>query len=303
MNYDNKSNSFSLSKTNIDLKGSLYSIHNLKDLDSRIEKILEVLKERKNNEPYNENKFNSFEEYEELIRELNLNHPKSYSIFFRIESHSFINGKYKYYRIYVINDLLSGNENPMEIQSQNVNTLTYDDDNNFFNNPKLKLKDLNKVSNYTITTNHMDHLYRGPKLIKLRTEQNRKSNILNLNDINKIKKQTNIKEINIAEEDNYNKQNEVDSSNDNNKNIVINYSKRSHPSSILTQSSAESVEFNKLKNEIINKTDSFYVKLMKYLYTFFMILDLILIIYDFLFTVNKINSMVKYLKENLFSLI
>jgi hypothetical protein len=77
MNYDNKSNSFSLSKTNIDLKGSLYSIHNLKDLDSRIEKILEVLKERKNNEPYNENKFNSFEEYEELIRELNLNHPKS----------------------------------------------------------------------------------------------------------------------------------------------------------------------------------------------------------------------------------
>ena len=300
MNYDNKSNSFSLSKTNIDLKGSLYSIHNLKDLDSRIEKILEVLKERKNNEPYNENKFNSFEEYEELIRELNLNHPKSYSIFFRIESHSFINGKYKYYRIYVINDLLSGNENPMEIQSQNVNTLTYDDDNNFFNNPKLKLKDLNKVSNYTITTNHMDHLYRGPKLIKLRTEQNRKSNILNLNDINKIKKQTNVKEINIAEEDNYNKQNEVDSSNDNNKNIVINYSKRSHPSSILTQSSAESVEFNKLKNEIINKTDSFYVKLMKYLYTFFMILDLILIIYDFLFTVNKINSMVKYLKENLF---
>jgi len=41
MNYDNKSNSFSLSKTDIDLKGSLYSIHNLKDLDSKIEKVLD----------------------------------------------------------------------------------------------------------------------------------------------------------------------------------------------------------------------------------------------------------------------
>ena len=146
----------------------------------------------------------------------------------------------------------------------------------------------------------MDYQYKGQKLIRLRTEQNRKSNILNMNDINNIKKQVNTKEINIHEEDNHNKQNEEDSSNDNNKNINVNYSKRSHPSSILTQSSAESVEFNKLKNEIINKNDSFYVKLMKYLYILFMILDLLLIIYDFLYTVGKINSMVKYLKENQF---
>jgi len=301
MNYDIKSNSFFLSKTNIDLKGNLYSINNLKDLDSKIEKILDILKERKNNEAYNENKLSSFEEYDELIRELNANHPKSYSIFFRIESHSFINGKYKYYRIYVINDLLSGNENPMEIQSQNINTLSNEDDNNFFNNnPKLRLKDLNKASNYTITVNHMDHPIKGPKLIKLRTEQNRRSNILNMNDINNIKMQTNSKGINIDEENNHNKQNNDESSNDNNKNINVNYSKRSHPSSILTQSSAESVEFNKLKNEIINKNDSFYVKLMKYLYILFMILDLCWIVYDFLFTVGKINSMVKYLKENQF---
>ena len=301
MNYDNKSNSFSLSKTDIDLKGSLYSIHNLKDLDSKIEKVLDVLKERKNNEAYNENKMSSFEEYDELLRELNLNHPKSYSIFFRIELHSFVSGKYKYYRIYVINDLLSGNENPIEIQSQNANTLSYEDDNNFFNNQKLKLKDLNKASNYTITTNHMDYPNKGQKLIRLRTEQNRKSNILNINDVNNIKKQTNIKGININEEDNHNKLNDEESSNDNNKNnINVNYSKRSHPTSILTQSSAESVEFNKLKNEIINKNDSFYVKLMKYLYIFFMILDLLLIVYDFLLTVGKINSMSAYLKENQF---
>jgi hypothetical protein len=47
MNYDNKSNSFSLSKTNIDLKGNLYSIHNLKDLDNKIEKNIRSFKGKK----------------------------------------------------------------------------------------------------------------------------------------------------------------------------------------------------------------------------------------------------------------
>ena len=117
INYDSKNDSFFLSKTNIDLKGSLYHITNFKDFDSKIAKILDILKEKQNSESNHENKNSSFEEYEEFIKEINSDHPKSYSIFFRIEAHSFIGGKYKYYRIYIINDLLAGNDNALSMDS------------------------------------------------------------------------------------------------------------------------------------------------------------------------------------------
>ena len=48
LNYDPKTDSFSFLQNNIDLKGYLYPIHNLKDLDSKIIKILDILKQKKN---------------------------------------------------------------------------------------------------------------------------------------------------------------------------------------------------------------------------------------------------------------
>ena len=303
MDYDIKSNIFYLSKNNIDLKGYLYSINNLKDLDDKILKILEILKERKIKEANNENKISSFDEYDDFIKELSSRYPKPFSIFFRIESHSFIGGKYKYYRIYVINDLLSANENLTEIPSH-LYTISGDehhlkDSINASNISKIRLKDLKQDNNYTISGNQIYKPNKGVKLIRLKTEMNLKSNFLNKEELNEIHKQNN-KGINLIEDENNNKNNNANSSNNNNKNININFSKRSDPSSILTQSSAESAEFNKLKNEIINKNDSFYVKLTKYLYIIFIFINILLIVYDYIITRKIIISMVEFLQQNLF---
>ena len=298
MNYDSKRNKFCLSKNNIDLKGNLYSIHNFKDLDEKFSKIIEFIKEKKNNEN-NENKITSFEEFDEFVKFLNSQQVKSFSIFFRIELHTFINCTYKYYRIYIMNDLLSGNDNILSEHS-NVNSIISDENN--FNQKKLKLKDLNENHNYTMTGGLLKQDL-GNKLIRLKTELNRKSNVLNKGNIDKLNKQNNHKEINLQEEDNINniQINMIDSSNNNdNKNKNINFSKPSNPSSIITQSSAESAEFNKLKNEIINKNDSFYVKLMKNLSLIFILLNILLMAYDYLYTSKIINNMITFLLQNLF---
>ena len=282
INYDSKNDSFFLSKTNIDLKGSLYHITNFKDFDSKIAKILDILKEKQNSESNHENKNSSFEEYEEFIKEINSDHPKSYSIFFRIEAHSFIGGKYKYYRIYIINDY-----NALSMDSF-INSNISDDDNNL--NKKVKLKDLDGKKKQTMAETNIIKSNAGGKLIRLKTVFNKKSKILNQEERDKLKNINN-KEINL-----------IDSSNNNNKSKTknVNFSKPSSPSSLLTQSSAESAEFNKLKNQIINKNDSLYVKLMKYITYIFILYDILLIIYDYFSCRKTINSMLEFLWENLF---
>ena len=50
---------------------------------------------------------NIIDEYNDFIKEIQLHNKKSYSIFYRIECRSFLEGKYKYYKIYITNDLLS----------------------------------------------------------------------------------------------------------------------------------------------------------------------------------------------------
>jgi len=301
INYDIKSNSFSLSRNNIDIKGNLYSISNFKDLDNKIKNILQILKQRKNNELNEDNKLNPFDEYEDFIKELNSKCEKKYSIFFRIEEHNFIRGKYKYYRIYIINDLLIENEIKM---NSNFSSLSNERDNSIKNSlnkniSKTKLKDLSKEYSYTMNENSNINSKIKTKFIKLKTELKRKINFT----INNEKLEPNIinneKEIILKGKEINNNQNLEDISKNNYKNTFINYSKKSVQSA-LTQSSGDSVTFNKLKNEIINKNDSFYVKLMKYLHIIYMIIIFILAMYDFVLTQYLMSSMIEFSHQNIF---
>ena len=307
MNFDTKTNTFFLSKNNIDLKGSLYSVHSFRTLDEKMSKLLEALKYKKVNELNADNKCSSFEEYDEFITELNSQKVKPYSIFFRIVEHSFIGGKYKYYRIYIINDLLSGNEN-MSIPS-NLHTNINDENNNYnineqFNdNNKVKLKDLIDNNHLTLTDNKMVNQNLDSKFIRLKTETEQKNNFLKfkIENTNRQDNQTNMKEINLNEEEKTRvKNNFINSSENNNQINDNNFSKPSSPSSLVTQSSADSAEFNKLKNEIINKSDSFYVKLMKYLSLFYIIMNVMLIFYDSTYINIMTNKMIEFLRQNLY---
>ena len=107
LNYDIKTDSFYLYKKNIDLKGYLYPIIDFKNIDENISIILNEIKKRKNTE--RQNKIEIYEEYDELISSLNKENIKPFSIFFRIESYSFLKGKYMYYRVYISNDIMNEN--------------------------------------------------------------------------------------------------------------------------------------------------------------------------------------------------
>jgi hypothetical protein len=114
---------------------------------------------------------------------------------------------------------------------------------------------------------------------------------------NKENKENNNKETNLADENLNNINNKELSYNPNNE---IGFNISNNPNSILTQSSIESSDFIKLKNEIINKNDFLYIRLMKYLYFFFIIINVILIVSDYYLSINSIESMIKFLQENMF---
>jgi len=268
-------------ENNNDLKGSLFLNNNLKNCEIFFGEILEVLKNR-NIAELNESKNILFKEYDEFIKLLNLQSSKSYSIYFRIELHNFIGGKYKYYRIYVTNDLFMGSENTLNIQSNNNNILIN-------SNLKSSISNSKEKSSSSIDNN-------SKKNSKI--SEYKKSNIIKLNKNSKIKrkKENNKKEINLANENMINIDN-MESSNNSNNEIDFNIS--SNPSSILTQSSIESSEFIKLKNEIINKKDFLYIRFMKYLFFLFIVINILLIFFDFYLSKNSIISMIKFLSENM----
>jgi hypothetical protein len=110
IDYDIKKGTYFLRKENIDLKGFFFPTHNSKDMNTKMKKLLDAIKEKKlkeNDEENNKEKLNIIDEYNDFIKEIQLHNKKSYSIFYRIECRSFLEGKYKYYKIYITNDLLS----------------------------------------------------------------------------------------------------------------------------------------------------------------------------------------------------
>jgi hypothetical protein len=179
LDYDDKTNTFTLPKSSIDLKGYLYSINNFKELDDKIQNLLEVIKKRKSMEnDNNKDIMDKFEEYDELIKYINKIHSKSFSIFYRIELHEFIGGKYKYYRVYIINDTLNGDSTLM-----NNNTKAY------YNQTilsKLKVDDFNSINNQKLKKE------KNLKFIKLKGEPQDK--IENKNENNDIEKDKNNEE-------------------------------------------------------------------------------------------------------------
>ena len=272
IDYDTKSGKYFFIKENVDLKGFFYPTHNTKEMSIKLQKILDNIKERKNKEDEEEDnneKMKSVDEFNEFIKEINSQTKKSYSIFYRIECRKFIEGKYRYYRIYITNDLLSENFND-NLSNTKINLIT-NTDNNF--------KD-----NNSITDNPTKN---AEKLIKLKINQNK-------NNMDNIKKK---KIIHNEENTNDNNNNEGLNINQN----QINFSQpTSNSSSVLSKANKETNEFHKLKDEIINKKDFLNIRIIRYLVIFYIIIIIALIAYDYIFTKRVINSLSEFLRENFY---
>ena len=105
-------NTFSVSKKNVDLKANLYPNLPSGEMNRKLHELLEIIRvngsptgsiqDPKAKEKDEKNDFASI--YNELIKEITARNINFYSIYYRIEERIFIGGKYKYYKLFIMND-------------------------------------------------------------------------------------------------------------------------------------------------------------------------------------------------------
>ena len=108
-----KDDEFNIIKKDLELKGYLYHINNLSEIKNKVDNILTKIKNKKNNNneaQYEDYLQNINEEFNDLISELNKLDVKPFSIFYKVQKFSYLDDKYKYYRINISDDIITGNE-------------------------------------------------------------------------------------------------------------------------------------------------------------------------------------------------
>ena len=280
-----KDNCYYISKNNINIKGNLYSVSNLKEIEQKLNPLLDIIKKKGflNIDEETEEGKKILNEYNEFKRFLNIKQTRCFSIFFKVITKKFLNGKYRYHRLYITNDPLSLNENFFMEQTMN---LTETEEIIGEKKEHDKLIEPGIIKNEKIDKNinlaSKNYNKEVKKSIKLKIPVNKQ--IKNEKCIDeKEDLQNNIIDENIAEKEKNLNTNELTKTN-----------------TIREQINVDSAGFNKLKNGIINKKDSIQIIFMKYVSFIFVVIIVVLVFYDY-FSSNKLYSnLVQYLKENLY---
>ena len=304
-----KNREFNISKIDCELKGSFYCIDKAKDINYIIDKILEKIKKNENRINYyyeeqlgKDSSQNIKIEFNHLVNELNEQKIKSFNIFYKIKLYTFIEGKYKYYRIYIKSNIIS------EIIS-NIKI------NKIFNNGENQ-KNINKYKYTSLQKKTI--IYSNEKKINLNKKEvetnNEKKNNLevnknqyNLDDNNKTlnKDSKFISQLNKKENKDKEKQDKVNKYIENfkkenkekqNKSTLINSifpSKNNYSNKFFK-------EFNKIKYYIINGKQTLVIKKMLYLCYIFTVIIIFLIIIEFNRQRAAFIRITNYLKNHLY---
>ena len=266
-----KDGEYFVQKGDIDLKGTLYPVSVWKDFENKVENILSKIKQNGKLQNNDDQKNDMMLQYDELIRDISTKYQKSFSVFYKIVTKSFLDGQYKYYRVYITNDLITLNENalipPSVAGSQHfskktgVATLVSGDKRSKNSTKQIKLKMENKSEKRLL----------GDGAEK-KEEEGKKA------DEEKKSVESPIKNKGIKPDGVFSRA----------------------PSSLNTKSSIDSASFNKLKNGILEKREISLVKIMKTLCCIFIVLTIILIIIDSNIIENNFEDLRDYLQQNLF---
>ena len=100
LEYNNEE--FVFTKEDQELKGYLYPFADKKGIKSSIDIILKKIKE-------GDEKENIIKDYNSLMKEIRIQNKKPLLIFYKVKLISFLEGKYKYYKVYISNDIISDN--------------------------------------------------------------------------------------------------------------------------------------------------------------------------------------------------
>ena len=279
----------SIIKTDFEFKGNLYSIKKEKNMKIKIDAILDKIKGSQINmnkyqEQIKDDPNNIIQDLNNYIMELKEQKIESFSIFYKIKEYNFIDGKYKYYRIYINNDIMSGNEFCSKIEKLNTNS-----QNDKKNNTELKRSNSNKSKES-----------KNKRKIKLKIEEINSKNKVSKNannDNNIIGINNNEKNYDENQESSNKNIDNIDEEQNDNQNILFQYNPIQSNNYI---SNNILKEFNKIKNEIINKKETLPLKIMKYLCYIFAVVTIILMIIEFLQQKASFNRLAFFLSEHLY---
>ena len=285
-----KNNQFIFPKNDIELKGNLYPVSTWKELDHKVEAVLNRIKEKGSLQDKDDEKKETIKEYDKLLNEITLKYPHAFSVFYRISTRTFIEGKYVYHRLIITNDLVNLNEYSVK-DNKSIDKSTFKNDgelgdnaadNNMNTNIERTSKDI-KFKVYTETKGLPNQKTQENKNAEgEKGEGEHKEHIPGLDD------------------DDFPQQNAA--KNKEVKKIIkgAGAGSKSEDSSILTKISVEMAGFNRLKGFILSKKETYNIKLMKILVVCYGIVSIGFLVYDSIQNKDNLNDMGEYLKENLY---
>jgi hypothetical protein len=274
---------FYVPKDNIDLKGTLYNVQPHRQITDKVDRVLERIKLNGKViiDTENINRSDTLNEWDDLENELKSramqNNTKPQSIFYKVVPRNFINN-YKYFRIYISNDLITMNEN--------TNT------NNFNEFPSIKMRKRNNNNGLKDSKIHGKGSDVGQKesqkQIKIRlnhfgSNEEQQKLIFEGQDnqeIEKVEKENNEK----VKKDKEEEMSQLSSQN----------------KSAFSKSSVDSASFNKLKNGILEKKEVSAIKLMRYLSFCFGLGTILLVFFASQSSKEVFTNINEFLVENLY---
>ena len=276
---------FNIINDGLELKGYLYQVHKINEIKSKVDNILDKIKSKKINNSNNnqkkieENILNISEEFNDLIEILNKEKNKPFSIFYRIQMFSFLDGKYKYYRIYIVNDNITENEKEENTQ-KNIEEAKSKKGNS------IDMKMESSASNTNLNSNKNLHKIKKGNRKKILLANNINNN--NMAEKNEEKNKLNSSINNDSEKKELEEEKAIkNNTNNNNSNIK--------PQN--TQPNSTSID--KLKIDIVNREDMFQIKIMKYLGLIFWISTIFFLFYDKSVKIECFSRLSEFLHQNL----
>ena len=290
-----KNGEFNLKETDYELKGNLYSVEQVKEINNKLENILNKIK---NNSTYIKDYQEQFEDdyinirpdLSDFISELKEESINCFSIFYKIKLCSFLDGKYKYYKLTINNDIMSENE---------------------------LCKKINK--NYKLKSTMSKKTKESRKKIKIKIDEiidrliiNRKIKN-NFDDSTLCRNSKNINEINKKEADDNDKKEEQN--NNKNTNEKIKEKKNKEKEKKINELGLVHLNYTKsynskiniilkryynLKTNIINKKETFPLRIIKYLCYSFAVASIVFMIIDCLNQRDSFKRLTDFIEQHLF---
>ena len=291
---DFKNNEFIMQKLDCSIKGNLYSNTKYSKYETKIDNILNKIMNVKNNSHNKSSMIDAgkiaeeekgiYREYKDLIKTITSDFNRSYSIFYKVELHSFLDSKFKYYLLYAKNGSLYDENNEI------INKKHYEKkmgEKNIVSTKEIKVIN-SAVLNKNKNDEQKNNITEGNKTkekqenLEKRDEVEKNHEILENEegDIkNSIKGNENPSNLNVMNKNINNENNIIKEENniENNNDLVYKiYSDKNNGRS----------SFNKIKENIINKKSIIYIKIMIVLVFLFGIISIVFMIYDTLLKIK-----------------